>query len=218
MKTIYLVCGVSGADKLTWEVVRANLSFKEAVSFELQTIKDLGSHDAEKGYNLLYSSSGWDGKAAHSPKSIKQISDKTAVASKKSWDNNKERKQKASASTGQSWSDKLVRTKRTQRIKEVRGSSEQRLISSLDGTKRYSDPVKRDEMATACGAKPFMVFDKVGNKVGEWTNAAQCAKDLKLTAKNHISNCLHGRLQTYLGYRFVFSETINKTEELINET
>jgi hypothetical protein len=56
-------------------------------------------------------------------------------------------------------------------------------------------------MAKACGAKEFEVF-KNGILIGKWVNAAQCARDLNLNTKTHISNCLHGRRNNYCDYTF----------------
>jgi hypothetical protein len=94
--------------------------------------------------------------------------------------------------------------KKTLTIKEARSTEEQRKLTSELSTKRYADPVKRDEMAIACGGKQFEVY-KDGVLIGTWTNAAQCAKDLNFATKTHISNCLHGRRNSYLKHTFKYS-------------
>ena len=72
-------------------------------------------------------------------------------------------------------------------------------------TSKTLEKRKREYMAIACGARSFDVF-KGDVLIGSWINAAQCAKDLKLKTKTHISNCLHGRSKTYCGYTFTYSK------------
>lgn len=51
------------------------------------------------------------------------------------------------------------------------------------------------------GCKPFQVFDKSGNFLGEWTNRSECARDLNLD-DSRIGNCLKGTRKSHKGFIF----------------
>jgi group I intron endonuclease len=191
-----------GFDSLIWTVLRENLSYQAAIRFELQAIKEYSSSDPDYGYNLL-THSDKVGVAMHSAASKQKISDTVKISNIEAW-KNPERRARMSENLMAQWRDKRLRKQRTDAIKVVRSSDEQKRISSVDSTKRYQDPKKRDEMAIACGAREFMVINKNGEIIGSWINAAQCAKALGLASKGHISNCLHGRMKTYRGYTFKY--------------
>ena len=181
-------------DKIVWDVLKDNLSNAEANFFEKKYIKDFDS--MVNGYNQT---SGGRSNFVHSKQTIELIAKKASAHSLLNWDDN--RKKKASSEMKTQWQDPNMASKRPVAIKKARSTTKQRQLTSNDSTVRYSDPNKRNEMATACGAKEFEVT-KDGLFVGRWTNAAQCAKDLNLKTKTQISNVLHGRRNTYCGYVF----------------
>jgi hypothetical protein len=184
-------------DEVTWEILENNLSNIEANLSEQRYIKE--SNSIENGYNQT---TGGKSLFSHSEKTKKLIADKAGVHSKLHWDD--ARKIAAAATMQEQWKDTELCEKRSIAIKSARSTDEQRKATSENATKRYSDPVKRNEMAIACGGKQFEVY-KDGVLVGTWTNAAQCAKDLNFATKTHISNCLHGRRNSYLKYTFKYS-------------
>ena len=187
-------------DKIVWNTLKDNLSNIEANFFEKKYIKEFDS--MTNGYNQT---SGGRSLFAHSKQTIELIAKKASAHSKLHW--NPKRKQETSAFMKAQWQDPKINSERSNAIKKVRSSKEQREITSKDSIERYSDLAKRDDMAKACGGKEFEVR-KDGVFVGRWVNAAQCAKDLDLRTKSHISNVLHGRIKTYRGYTFSYvSET-----------
>jgi len=201
-----------GVTSFKWKVLASNLAHVEAVKSEQHHINKLNSGDKAIGYNLL--SDKGEGVMRHSKDSIAKISAAVTAANNKSW-KAPSRKSKARDEMLKQWKDSTLRTKRSNAIKKVRSSDEQKALTSRLASTHFSNPKNRDAMAVSCGAKPFIVA-KDGEVIGTWINAAQCAKDLNLNTKTHISNCLHGRRKTYCGYTFRYAEipeTIDKQEE-----
>jgi group I intron endonuclease len=76
-----------------------------------------------------------------------------------------------------------------------------RMISSLKD--RYKDSTLRDECALIQGSKPFLVYDKAGNFVGEWLNKTRCAEELNLR-REHVRDCLAGKRKSSKNYKFKY--------------
>lgn len=183
-------------ESMTWETLKENLSNEEANFWERKYIAEFNS--VENGYNQT---TGGRQLFAHSEQIKKLIAKKASKHSKLHW--NEARKEKMAQDMHKQWENKDFSQKRSEAIKKVRGSKEQRKLTSENSKHRYADANKRNDMAAACGAKTFNVY-KNGELVGTWLNAAQCAKELGFATKTHISNCLHGRKKTYCGYTFIY--------------
>jgi group I intron endonuclease len=204
-----------GYENFEWKILKDQLSPEAANYWEKYYISRYKTNDSNYGYNLT---SGGKELFAHSPETKKIIANKVAASSMESW-KNPERRKKAAETTAAMWKDSATKKLLSAKIKVSRSSSKQRALTSADSTARYADASKRVDMAVACGGRQFKVINAAdGTEIGEWINAAQCAKDLGLVTKTHISNCLHGRRKTYGGFKFVYSETTNIQTEESNET
>lgn len=190
-----------GVESFSWEVLKENLSDEEANIAETACIEEYDSFN--DGYNAT---TGGKQHWFHSEETKQLIAEKASILSKEMWENPAHIDNMV-AKTKASWEDEDIREHRTETIKAVRSSEEQRKVSSEDSKKRYEDVEARNKMAQACGAKPFDVIDKDGKTVGSWSNYAQCAKDLNFKSKDHIGRCLRGLEKSYCGFTFAFSET-----------
>lgn len=209
---LYKAINKYGKDTLVWEVLIDNLSDEAANIWEQHYITLSNSSSKDKGYNRT---SGGKKHFRHSDETKELISKKIKEHSQIYWQDPK-RREKSATITKKTWEDLGIRAKRSEAIKKVRSSEEQRKITSEDNKKRYQDPEKLKAMAIAVGAKPFYVYSSDGTFVGEWLIANQCARDLKFKTSSHISNCLCGRSKSYCGYTFKYKSEIineNKMEE-----
>lgn len=103
-----------------------------------------------------------------------------------------------------------------QKITATRQTSEQRAKTSINSSQRYTDPKKRDEMAIACGGRPFAVY-KGDILIGHFISQAECYKALEIPNNGHITRILQTGKGTLYGYRFIYTNPLLLKTDLIEE-
>lgn len=85
------------------------------------------------------------------------------------------------------------------------GQAKARELGPWNKGKKLDDSY-RDKLSKAHGAKLFRVYKTdTGELVGEYYNQSKCAELLGLSKKS-VNQCLKGKRQSHLGYRFEFVE------------
>ena len=138
------------------------------------------STDTDKGYNKLFGGKNY----IRSEEQKKRASEKQ----KQYIENNPEEKQRLSNMNTKYWESEENRTLKSEQMKRVTRSKLHRL-----------------KMALVQGAKPFNVFRKDSKEfVGEWTNKAECARNLDIDSRK-VCACLSGERKSHKGYTFEFN-------------
>lgn len=70
---------------------------------------------------------------------------------------------------------------------------------------KYHSEDSKLKSAVTHGAKPFQVFDKNEQLIGEWVNQHQCAEELNLNNRA-INSCLHNKRKTHKDYTFKYNQ------------
>ena len=184
--------------ELKWSIIESDIeSLNKSHELEIHWIEALDSTNSNKGYNSTFGGAG----VLPTEEVKAKISKSVTIANLKRFKCPIEKKKQQ-----QIIKDASTNPKRLEGLKKARSSAKSRAKTSKDLLERYKDPIARDILALACGGRKFEVY-KDNILIGEWSNQAQCARDLNLKSKGHISNCLSGRRKTYSGFSFVFSSS-----------
>ena len=57
-------------------------------------------------------------------------------------------------------------------------------------------------------SKPILQLDKQGNVIKEWSSISKVSKDLSVSGRSHITDCLKGRRKTALGYMWKYADEV----------
>jgi hypothetical protein len=185
-------------NSLIWEVIERDIpNITAAYERETYWINFYRSYDNNIGYNTSFGGPG----VLPTEETRAKISRSTKIAMIRKFKDPryKEYRQEIGRETVRKNRDKMVNG-----IRRTRSTEESRAKSSSDSSKRYSDVTNRDNMAIACGGKPFNVYDIYGNFIGRWISQKQCARDLAFPSSKYIGYCLRGIQKSYRNYVFKY--------------
>ena len=182
-----------------WEVVDTAETHEEALKKEAEWITRCDAID--NGYNCRTSQNG---PGSLSKESKRKIAEACGPKSRAYWEQHLDMKQKHSKRMKELHANGS-RDEVNKKIAEIRRSPEQRKKASEDSKRRYTDPKKREEMAAACGSKPFLVYRKdTGELVGRFTSHASAYEQLGIPDHGHISTILKRGKGSLKGYTFTY--------------
>jgi group I intron endonuclease len=165
-----------GWENFEWEVLYKDIAPEMMEVAEMCTIYIHGSFD--DGYNTTLGGKG-------------QIGNK--------WDD--ERKAKHS-DTRKGIPSKCRGRKLSEGHKQKLSISHLGQVAWNKGRKCSEEWIRKNVLAN--GGRPFLVF-RGEEKIGEWINQRECAKELGINNKE-ICSCLKGRQNTHKGYTFKYGE------------